>query len=201
MLKTKLFFVVFGVFLSSSLFANGDYEPYVGDLIFQSLPSSDLVDAIEGATKSPYSHVGIVLKSEKGWMVREAIGDVHDTKLTEFLSRGRNFKFDVYRFKAKYQPLIPKIIAETANYLGRPYDIRYRMDDSAIYCSELIYKAAKDATGLKLGNLVKLGSLDWGPYQSLIISIEGGPVPKERVMITPRDLAKATQLELVYSAY
>jgi hypothetical protein len=82
-------------------------------------------------------------------------------------------------------------------YVGRPYDIRYEMDDEKIYCSELIYKAYRDATGGELGSLVALGELNWRPYERLIREIEGGPVPVERRMITPHHLSQAQQLELV----
>ena len=37
------------------------------------------------------------------------------------------------------------------------------------------------------------------PYESVITTIERGPVPLDRPMITPRDLAQAPQLELVLS--
>lgn len=177
------------------------YEYAPGDLIFQSLPHNDLVDTIEGATHSPYSHVGIVIKKENKLYVREALGDVHDTKLKDFLVRGRNKQYDVYKLKPTFEKYIPKLIAETEKYLGRPYDIRYRMDDEAIYCSELIYKAFQDATGLKMGKLVKLGDLEWGPHENFITVLENGPVPTERIMITPKDLAQAQQLLHVYSTY
>ena len=72
------------------------------------------------------------------------------------------------------------------------------MDDERIYCSELIYKAYRDASGGEpLGQLVRLGSLKWQAYQDTIERAEGGPVPVDREMITPRDLARAEQLELV----
>ncbi|MDB4673705.1 hypothetical protein OAF27_02710, partial [Verrucomicrobiales bacterium] len=40
---------------------NSEYEPQVGDIFFQSLPKNDVVDAIERATGSPYSHCGILV--------------------------------------------------------------------------------------------------------------------------------------------
>ncbi len=96
---------------------------------------------------------------------------------------------------------IPAIITAARAYLGRPYDIRYRMDDEHIYCSELIYKAYRDATGGTLGRLVKLSELKWQPFAKLIEEMEGGPPPLDREMITPRDLAAAEQLVLVYSTF
>jgi hypothetical protein len=198
-IKNLCLFVAALLFLGAC--APQDYHPREGDLIFQSLPQNDLVNAIEGATRSPYSHVGIVIRSQDAWYVREALGVVHDTRLGDFLGRGREGKYDVYRLKPEYTSTIPRIIEATNEYLGLPYDARYRMDDEFIYCSELIYKAYKNTTNKELGELVELGSLDWGKYETIITSLEGGPVPVHRQMITPRDLAKAEQLRLVYSSY
>ena len=85
-------------------------------------------------------------------------------------------------------------------YLGRPYDYRYQLNDESIYCSELIYKSFRDATdGQQLGELSKFGEMNWQPFETFIRQIEGGPVPVDREMITPRDLARARQLEPVFS--
>jgi hypothetical protein len=93
----------------------------------------------------------------------------------------------------------PSPCGSCEKYLGRPYDIRYRMDDEKIYCSELVYKAFRDATaGQQLGTLVKFGDMNWGPYETLIRQIEGD-VPVDREMITPRDLAKARQLQPIFA--
>ena len=128
----------------------------------------------------------------------EAYDGVEVTPLKEFIFRGRDVGFAVYRLRSEYQSNIPATIAHAATYLGRPYDVRYRMDDEKIYCSELIYKAYGKATsGEKLGELVRLGDLNWQPYESTIEYFEEGPVPLQREMITPRDLARAKQFELV----
>jgi len=36
------------------------YQPQNGDIIFHSLQKNELVETIEGATNSPYSHCGVV---------------------------------------------------------------------------------------------------------------------------------------------
>ena len=38
-------------------------------------------------------------------------------------------------------------------------------------------------------------------FQTFIEDIEGGPVPLERMMITPDSLSQAGQLELCYTSY
>jgi len=120
--------------------------------------------------------------------------------LKTFLLRGRGGGCAVYRLREECRAHIPETLRCCEKYLGRPYDIRYRMDDEKIYCSELVFKAFRDATdGQQLGNLVKFGDMNWEPYEMLIRQIEGGPVPVDREMITPRDLAKARQLEPVFA--
>ncbi|MDZ7616924.1 MAG: YiiX/YebB-like N1pC/P60 family cysteine hydrolase, partial [Patescibacteria group bacterium] len=174
------------------------YQPREGDVVFQSLPYSRLVRAIEGATRSPYSHCGVVAKRDGRWVVYEAYDGVSATPLREFLFRGRNQGFAVYRLKEDRQQYVPAMLECVQSYLGRPYDVRYRFDDEAIYCSELIFKAYRTATGgEELGTVVKFGDLNWKPFEETVQHYEPGPVPLDREMITPKDLALAPQLELV----
>ncbi len=199
---TSIVLILLGVTFLPGWWAYVNYEPQEGDVIFQSLPFSRLVNAIEGATRSPYSHCGIVAKENDRWIVYEAFKPVGPTPLREFISRGRNQAFAVYRWRAEHQPLIPGILTNVRGYRGRPYDARYRLDDNAtsIYCSELIYLAYRDASGGKdLGRLVTLGELHWQPYNDLIEQLEQAPPPLDREIITPRDLARAPELERVYS--
>ncbi|MBI1852820.1 MAG: hypothetical protein HYR85_20965 [Planctomycetes bacterium] len=73
----------------------------------------------------------------------------------------------------------------------------YSMDDDAIYCSELVFKAFKNATGEPLGATQRLSALDWPPFVALIRRLEG-TVPLDREMITPRALSEAPQLREVH---
>jgi len=184
--------------LTSGCDAEVRYAPRVGDLIFQSSPSNPLVKAIEGASESPYSHVGVVVLRSNQWFVLEAGGGgVVTTPLDQFIHRGRGGDYAVYRLRERYSPQIPAMLAEAERHLGKPYDIHYEFDDSKIYCTELIYKGFKAATGEELGTVRKLGDLKWQPYEQVIRQIERGGLPLERQMITPRDMSEAKQLELV----
>ena len=116
------------------------------------------------------------------------------------VEHGEDGRFCAYRLKAKYRDSIPRFIGAAFKYEGRPYDIRYQMETSAIYCSELIYRAFHDASGEELGATVRLGDLNWQPHQKSIERFEGGPVPLDRLIITPVAISKARQLERVYSA-
>jgi len=173
------------------------YEPRNGDVLFQPLPGGELVNAIEGVTHSPYSHCGVVMKMNGEWVVIQALGSVKYTSLYMWVAQGRAGKFAAYRLRPGYTDVIPKFIEELNKFLGLPYDFHYEMGDDAIYCSELVYKAYKNATGTELGNLVKLGDLDWQPFAGIIKKYEGR-LPLQRVMITPKDLSEAHQLTKVY---
>jgi len=180
----------------ASAFSANQYTPQEGDIVFQSLPHNPVIDAIEGCTGSLYSHCGIVVKNKRGWWVLEAIGPVQEGPLTRWIAQGRDRQFAVYRLKDEHQPKVSAMIEAARKFLGRPYDIQYELDDAKIYCSELIYKAWLAATGEKMGKTVKLGDLNWKPHEPVIRTITNG-LPLERLMITPRDLATARQLEPV----
>ncbi|HTN76979.1 MAG TPA: YiiX/YebB-like N1pC/P60 family cysteine hydrolase [Pirellulaceae bacterium] len=176
-----------------------NYQPQEGDIIMQSLTRGPMINMIEGATKSPWSHCGIVMREQGRWVVYEASSYVEGTPLADVILRSRDEQYAIYRLKPEHRQHIPRVLEEVRKLDGLPYDTRYEMDDEKIYCSELIYKAYRNATGRPLGKLVRLDELAWQPYEQFIEKLEGGPVPLDRVMITPRDLAQAEQLELVYS--
>jgi hypothetical protein len=202
LIRRLVFVVSLSILLGScrlGLGAGGGYEPREGDVVFQSLPHNPLIDAIEGCTESPFSHCGILHRSRDAWVVIEAIGPVKETPLEAWIAQGREGQYTAFRLREKYRSQIPDFIKAAQSYAGRPYDIHYDLDDAAIYCSELIYKSFQRVTGEEMGRLQKLGELKWLAYAAVIKQIEGGNLPLERKMITPRSLSEASQLEKVYS--
>jgi hypothetical protein len=194
------FFVLLALFLALAGWNLGlpaarrlAYSPQEGDLVFQSLPHTPLIDAIEGCTGSPYSHCGIVARQGERWVVLEAVGPVKETALFSWIRRGRSSGLAVYRLTGE-QERIPAMIAEARAMIGRPYDIHYALDDGAIYCSELIWKAWNRAGGTPLGSLTTLGALDWRPHEAVIRRIENGGLPLERLMITPVEVTRDPRL-------
>lgn len=198
------FLWVTGCFLVRPMLVAAAYEPQIGDVVFQSLPDNvDLVEAIEGVTGSPFSHCGVVQRIDSEWMVIEAIGEVRRTPLQAWIARGRGHHIAAYRLREPYRKHIPAMIAGMETLLGRPYDFRYRLEDESIYCSELVYRGYQMATdGKELGVLRKLGDMNWEPYRAVIQKYEQcGPddLPLDRLMITPKDLAEAPELERVFN--
>lgn len=194
-----------GVLLGVGYFCNAQvlvyylgYSPREGDIVFQSLPSGDLVKAIEGITHSPFSHCGVVLRENGHWVVMEAIGNVHATPLLFWMIRGRSAGIAAYRLDDRYAGLLPAFKQNLAKFSGLPYDYNYSMSDTEIYCSELPYKAFLQASGEEMGKLEKLGDLDWKPFEGFIRSVQGNLLPLDRLMITPCSLSHARQLHEVY---
>ena len=141
----------------------------------------------------------MVAKENGEWVVYEAYGKVQRVTLDAFWARSRAKQFGVYRLRDEHQPQVSALLECIRSWVGKPYDERYRMDDETLYCSELIYKAWRQVAGEELGKLKRLGDLNWKPYEATIRRIEGGPPPLDRLMITPRGLSEAKQLEHVRS--
>jgi hypothetical protein len=141
-----------------------------GDILFQSLPHAELVDAIEGVTNSAWSHCGILVLRDGRWFVAEAIGEVRYTPLCLWIVRGRGSRVDSYRVKNFKDENKDQITAGVEKLLGRSYDFSYAPDDSEIYCSELVYKVYDRQLGIKVGDWEKLGDLNWKPMERFISS-------------------------------
>lgn len=175
------------------------YEPRDGDVVFQSLPRGDLVDAIEGITNSPFSHCGVVMKNAAGrWVVHEAIGVVRETPLYLWIVRGRGARIDAWRWREIAGRDLGVLRAALTKHAGKNYDYRYAPGDDEIYCSELVFKAYRDAYGVELGTWENLGDLNWKPFEKFIREMEGGALPLGRPMISPVSVTRSPALEKVY---
>lgn len=173
------------------------YEPREGDIVFQSLPHNPLVDAIESVSGSSLSHCGIVVKEREAWGVLEALGEVKVTPLGEWVARSRDRRLFAYRFRVDAGVDIAAFIAAARSYLGRNYDFHYAFGNDEIYCSELVYLAFERVKARPLGEVKKLGELNWAPNETFIRSLENGESPLDRVMITPVALTQAVEVEPV----
>ncbi len=189
-------------FICGARAQEGAYAPRDGDMIFQSFPHSDVTDAIEGASGSPYSHCGIIHRAVGGWVVIEAVGPVKETPLAEWIAQGRHGRYAVFRLKQSYVGGVPAFVRAAIGFEGLPYDIHYDMrNKSAMYCSGLLYESFLKAEGESLGQVQKLGDLNWKPYVAVIKKIERGNVPLDLELITPRAISEAPQVEKIYSNF
>ena len=125
-----------------------------GDLIFQTSLSNQS-KAIQAATKSKWSHCGIIYKEGNSYYVFEAIQPVTNTPLKEWIARGEGSHYVVKRLKEADKLLTPetlqKMKAAGKSFAGKDYDLYFGWSDDRIYCSELIWKIYKRGAGIEIG--------------------------------------------------
>jgi uncharacterized protein YycO len=134
-----------------------------GDIIFQTSLSGQS-KAIQLATHSKYSHVGIIYENDGKYFVYEAVQPVKLTPLKNWIKRGQNGHYVIKRLKNADQILtaetLKKMKAAGDAYKGKKYDLYFEWSDERIYCSELVWKIYKEATGIEIGALEDLSSFD-----------------------------------------
>ncbi|MEO5625669.1 MAG: YiiX family permuted papain-like enzyme [Dokdonella sp.] len=149
--------------LAASLFVTPGvlaYSPVAGDIVFHTSTSAQSA-AVQAATHSKYSHMGIVLFRGGRPFVLEAVQPVKYTALESWLNRGAGQHYVVKRLKSPLtSSALSKLDLESLQYLGKPYDLTFEWSDEKIYCSELVWKLYKSALGIELAPLAKLGSFD-----------------------------------------
>lgn len=118
-----------------------------GDLVFQHNACGPLCESIDRVTEGyqgeDYNHCGLVIRQNDSLYVLEAIGrDVHLTSLSAFFARSGG-EVTAGRLVSAYQHHIPAMQQNALQFLGRPYDVYFELDNTGLYCSELIYEATK----------------------------------------------------------
>lgn len=175
-----------------------------GDIIFQTSLSRQS-KAIQIATKSKFSHCGIVYKINNDFFVFEAIQPVVLTPLQKFIQRGENGKYVVKRHKNEAAVFTPEVLTKMKlmadSFNGKNYDFTFEWSDEKLYCSELVWKLYKRAANVEVGELEKLKTFDLSdPLVKRILKQRyGDKVPMNELVISPESIFKSDQLETVYS--
>ncbi len=134
-----------------------------GDIVFHTSRSAQS-RAIQLATHSPYSHMGVVLHRGGRPYVLEAVATIRYTPLAEWIDRGQGRHYVVKRLKNARSLLTPAAlhaIRRVARRMeGRPYDLTFEWSDDRLYCSELVFKLYDRSLGIRLGDIQKLRDFD-----------------------------------------
>ena len=77
---------------------------------------------------------------------------------------------------------------------GLPYDGDYQWDDDRIYCSELIAKAVKRATGTTLS---PPRTFSFGTEKETIARMTRGMLREDTELVAPADLAQSRHLQKI----
>lgn len=207
-MKLKVHFV-FSIFFILSLIcisckkADKEHQDKLhnGDIIFQTSTSAQS-KAIQLATHSEYSHCGIVYKDNEKWYVFEAVQPVKKTPLSEWIHHGQNGEYVIKRLKdttALTPAALNKMKASAKAMSGKNYDLYFEWSNDRIYCSELVWKLYKDATGLEIGQLKQLRDFDLTSpaVQQKLKERYGNNIPLTEKVISPKDIFDSGLLETV----
>ncbi len=121
-----------------------------GDLVFQTSRSSQSVP-IQRATRSRWSHVGLVEVAPDGVFVLEAVSPVSRTPWARWVARGARGEALALRPKGLSPAAAAKVATEARRHLGKPYDAAFGWGDDRLYCSELVRKAFERGSGRRAG--------------------------------------------------
>jgi uncharacterized protein YycO len=170
-----------------------------GDIIFHTSRSSQSL-AVQRATRSPYSHMGVILHRDGKPHVFEAIGKVQYTPLRQWIDRGAKRAYVVRRTTTPLTDAQVTALRRSASrYAGKPYDLYFEWSDERIYCSELVWKMYRDATGIEIGARQKLREFDLGDpsVKAKMRERYGNSVPLNEPVISPGAMFESTLLRTV----
>lgn len=178
------------------------YEVKDGDIIFQESLSSQS-RAVQIATNSRYSHVGIIFFSNGKPYVTEAVQPVQSTPLGKWIKKGKGRHFVVKRLKPEVTILTPAKILKmkkTANtFIGKDYDYYFGWKDDLIYCSELVWKIYYRALGVEIAPMrhMKDFQLNHPHVRNLMKKRYGKNLPLDEKVVSPSGLFESNLLEKV----
>jgi uncharacterized protein YycO len=191
--------------INTSKLSNSDLsEIHNADIIFQTSVSQQS-QALQLATKSKYSHCGIIYKNGNDYFVFEAVQPVKLTPLSEWIDRGQNGHFVIKRLKNAAQVLNSKSIEimknEGAKFKNKNYDYTFEWNDDKIYCSELIWKIYKRAIGIEICKLEKLKDFDItnNEVKKKLKERYGKKIPLNETVISPAAIFNSNLLYTVIS--
>jgi uncharacterized protein YycO len=170
-----------------------------GDIIFQTSLSAQSI-AIQKATHSKYSHMGIIFFRANSPYVYEAIKTVQYTSLKKWIARGKGGHYVVKRLRNADRILTPeaveKLVHAAKRYEGKPYDLTFEWSDDRIYCSELVWKIYYNGLGIQVGSLQKLRDFDLTEPQVKIQMQEryDGKVPLDETVVSPESMFSSESL-------
>ncbi|ANM32243.1 hypothetical protein ABI59_13150 [Acidobacteria bacterium Mor1] len=180
----------------------GGYQPQNGDVVFHESRSSQS-EAIQQATDSRYSHMGIVYLQEGEPFVYEAVQPVKLTPLDQWIARGKDGHFVAKRLRdvaALTDPVLARMRAVGEEMAGLDYDLTFEWSDERIYCSELVWKVYKRGAGIEIGELATFADFDVS-HPAVAAKVRerfGDALPLEEPVISPAAMFDAPQLETVF---
>ncbi|MEN8927670.1 MAG: YiiX family permuted papain-like enzyme [Flavobacteriales bacterium] len=173
-----------------------------GDIIFQTSNSMQS-KAIQIATQSKYSHVGIIMTYDGELVVLEAVQPIKITPIKVWIRQGVGSFYSLKRLKNRGAILtgnaIKKMRVKGKSWIGKNYDIAFDWSDKKLYCSELVWKLYKEGCEIEIGELKKLKDYDLSHpvVKQAMEQRYGKQIPWEEKMISPQAIFESNLLETV----
>jgi uncharacterized protein YycO len=170
-----------------------------GDIIFQTSKSSQS-KAIQLATMSKYSHMGMIYKKDDEFYVYEAIQPVKLTPLNDWIKRGKKGHYVIKRLKNVDEVLTNDIKLKMKQigerFIGKNYDIYFEWSDEKIYCSELVWKIYKESANIEIGQLQTLKDFDLSNkiVKQKMTERYGDKIPMNETVISPVSMFNSDKL-------
>lgn len=161
-----------------------------GDIIFHQSRSAQSL-AVQQATRSPYSHMGMLIRHQGRLQVFEASATVRFTPLEKWIARGEGGRYVLKRLRDADSLLdeaaLTKIRREAAALAGRRYDLTFEWSDQRLYCSELVWKIYQRALGIEIGGLQQVREFDLSAPAVKVKLREryGNKVPLDETVVSP----------------
>jgi len=170
-----------------------------GDIIFIVNPAGQ-GKAIQLATKSKYTHVGIVFVENGKIYVYHAVEPVTKSELEDFVAMSADGTYSVKRLKDQSvltSSVLVQMKNEAVQKLGIHYDLGFNWSDEELYCSEYVWKLYEHALKIEIGKLRPLKEFDLThPKVKYIMEQRyGKDIPYNEKMISPGDMYNSTLLE------
>lgn len=180
-----------GLLVVAAAVRAGDWPVRDGDLVFQTSRSAQSL-AVQRATGSAYSHMGMIfLRQGQPW-VFEAVATVRYTPLARWAARGVGGHLVVRRLRDAEARLdaagVGRLRLAASRFAGLPYDPAFAWSDERIYCSELVWKIYQRALGVELGRLqpIREFRLDDEVVREKLRERYGERVPLDEPAISPQ---------------
>jgi hypothetical protein len=173
-----------------------------GDIIFQTSRSEQRI-AIQKATHSQYSHMGILFFRNGSPHVYEAIKTVQYTPLRKWVDRGEGGHYVAKRLREADRILtaqaVKKLRQAGSKFQDKPYDSYFEWSDKRIFCSELVWKIYDRGIGIRVGKLQKVLDLDLSDpvVKAKIKERYGNKVPMDERVISTGEMFSSGLLATV----